>query len=199
MKLLHRRPEKAEVWEQFALEVGGRFVLAEGPSDTEEVRFAICRWPAILDTHHIVGGHAGLTYTRMRAFYISTDRFEFGIHRKRPSGRLGRQFSMRGVRLDDPELSRRFAVRANDVTKARDLLGNPTIRELVLAHPEIDLSNGRAVGPKYPADVSELSAEVHKEITDPAELLSLRELVEETLHQLCGLGSASEEDPKLQV
>ena len=55
------------------------------------------------------------------------------------------------------------------------------------------------LGPKFPDDVDELYFRVPGRIKDVERLKSLYYLFAETLRQLCELGSASEDDPRVEL
>lgn len=76
------------------------------------------------------------------------------------------------------------------------------MRELIAAQPQIHLTvkdHEGHWGPKFPADTDELCFHVGGIIKDVARLKLLFELFAETLEQLCRIGSAYEEAPKVKL
>ena len=71
---------------------------------------------------------------------------------------------------------------------------------MIEAQPSIHLYGTKAGGgfvPSFPEVVDELYFEVFGVIRDVERLKSIYELFAETLNQLCHIGSAYEDDPKL--
>jgi len=109
---------------------------------------------------------------------------------------------MQDIQVGDPQFDRDFIIKGNNPTKLRSLFANPRIRQLIQAQPEIYLTvkdDEGWFGQSFPEGVDELYFQVVGVLKDVPRLKALYELFAETLHYLCHLGSAYEDDPKLTL
>ena len=100
------------------------------------------------------------------------------------------------------DFDRDFIIKGTEETKLRALFDNPKLRGLIAAQPEIHLTvkdNDGYWGADFPADTDELYFHVHGIIKDVERLKLLFELFAETLDQLCHIGSAYENKPKVTL
>ena len=82
------------------------------------------------------------------------------------------------------------------------LFDNARLRELIAAQPQIHLTvkdDEGLFGAGFPADTDELCFHLCGIIKDVERLKLLFELFAETLDQLCHIGSAYEQAPKLKL
>ena len=99
----------------------------------------------------------------------------------------------------DLGFDRGFLITANDTAQVRALLADPRIRGLIQSQPSLDISGAppgwRLFKRGGSQRLSVLRFEEEGVITDVGRLKSLFELIQETLNQLCQIGSASQEEP----
>jgi hypothetical protein len=143
-----------------------------------------------------------ITATRMRAPYVNKDGFRFKIYPKDYVSRFRRLFGIKrgDIEVGFPELDRSFIIKGNEESKVRTLFANPRIRQWIHSEPRIYLAvrnDDGPSGPSFPQGVDELCLHVPDVVKDIEQLKSLFELFEETLNQLCQMGSATEEDPNV--
>jgi hypothetical protein len=138
-------------------------------------------------------GRGGTYYTCLTTRYVTRDGFQFEIYSEGMFSALGKLLGMQDIQAGYPEFDRDYIVKANDEGKFKALLGNPRIRELVRLRA-IHLQARRRKGGR-PEGVNELRLDTKDLIDDTLRLNLLFELVEETLNQLCEIGSASRVDP----
>jgi hypothetical protein len=108
---------------------------------------------------------------------------------------------MQDVVVGHEEFDRDFIIKGTEEGKLRALFENARLRELIGAQPQIHLTvkdDEGMFGAKFPADTDEVHFHVHGIIKDVERLKLLFELFAETLDQLCRIGSAYEEAPKLK-
>jgi hypothetical protein len=109
---------------------------------------------------------------------------------------------MQDIVVGHEDFDRDFIIKGTEEKAVRALFDNPRLRELIAAQPEIHLAvkdDEGFFGPGFPDDADELYFHVGGIIKDVERLKSLFELFAETLDQLCRIGSAYEEAPKLKL
>ncbi|RCJ16786.1 hypothetical protein A6S26_32630 [Nostoc sp. ATCC 43529] len=197
-------PSKEEVWRQFCDEIGGDFIVGGFWRGSDKVQVKYQEWTITLDTY-IVNNSNGesstsTTYTRIRAPYISRDGFRFKIYRKNILSNIWKLFGMEDLNVGDSEFDRDFIIHGNNKFQAEQLFSNTQIRTLIKAQPHINIivkDDEGFFGTKFPPEVDELYFEVGYAIKDVQQLKSLFELFAEILHELCYIGSAYKNDPKV--
>lgn len=200
MELLRRvfGPSQAEIWEKLAAEVGGDFTRGNGFSRPTRVDVHVGQWTVTLDTFSIKGA----IYTRMRAPYVNADDFRFTIYRHGPFSDLGKRLGMEDLTIGDPEFDRQFIVKSNDPAKIKTLLTDQSLRAAFIAQPSLFLEirdDEGWFGTTFPEGVDELHFMVAGLITDLDRLKALYDLFGELLHELCRMGSAYEDDPRVSL
>ena len=194
-------PSKDEVWRQLSHEIGADYVDG-GFWRGSKVEARVGPWTVTLDTFTVSTGKSSTTYTRMRAPYVNADGFRFKIYRKGLFSDVGKLFGMQDVEVGDPELDRDFIIQGNDHHKLALLFRHPHIRNLIMVQPAINLEvkdDEGWFGAHFPEGVDELYFQVHGVVRDVARLKQLYELYAATLHHLCHIGSAYEQDPGLTL
>lgn len=186
--------DKDEVWRKFSKELNGQFIEAKS---RVEIRHK--KWTITLDSFgSVYGGYI----TRVRAPFISKDGFKFKISRK-SSSRIGRFFGVQQTQIGFSQLDDNFTIKGNDKDKLKQLLENSKIRNSISSLPiyfRLDIK--KWLDTYFPEDVCELYFEAETiigAIKDINKLKILFKLVTEILDQLCHIGSASEDDPKVNV
>jgi hypothetical protein len=194
-------PSKDEVWRQLSHEIGAEFVVG-GFWKGNKVQAHVGPWTVTLDIYAESSGESHVTYTRLRAPYVNPDGFRFTIYRKSILSDLGKLLGMQDIEVGDPEFDEAFIIKGNDEERVCDLFAKPKIRHMVQDQPTIRLevkdSEGW-FGPKFPEDVDELHFQVVEIIKDVERLKSLFDLFGGVLDQLCQIGSAFEQEPRITL
>jgi hypothetical protein len=194
-------PSQEEVWRQLCSEIGADFVDG-GFWRGHKVVARVDEWTVTLDTYTVSTGRSSVTYTRLRAPYVNRDGFRFTIYRKTLFSGLGKLLGMQDIEVGDPFFDDQFIIKGNDEGKVRALFAHAPLRKLIQAQPAIHLTVKDDEGwfeREFPEGVDELCFQVVGVIKDVARLKSLFELFALTLHCLCHLDSAYENDPHLSL
>jgi hypothetical protein len=192
---------KDEVWRELSKEIGAEFVDG-GMWHGNKVVAKVKHWTLTLDTYTVSTGHTHITYTRMRAPYVNMDGFRFTIYRRGMLSGLGKFLGMQDIEEGYPEFDEAFIIKSTDESRVRTLLGNAKIRMLIQAQPSIHLQvkdDEGWFGADFPKGVDELIFQVVGVIEDVNRLKALYELFAEVLNQLCLMGSAYEDDPRVNL
>lgn len=193
-------PSQEEVWRQLCREIGADFVKG-GFWKGDRVQARVKEWTITLDTFS-QGGESSTTYTRMRAPYVNKDGFRFTVYRKSVFSGLGKLLGMQDIEVGYPDFDEAFIIKGNNEDKVRELFTHAPLRQLILAQPRLHLQvkdDEGWFGPDFPEGVDELQFQVSEVIKDVARLKSLYQLFALTLHLLCHLGSAYEDDPRINL
>ncbi len=204
MKLLRQifGPSQREVWQQLAQEVNGQFFGRNGFFGKNKVTIKVQEWTITLDTYTVSTGKNHTTYTRMRAPYVNTERFQFLIYRSNAFYELMKKFGLKAIEIGDADFDRDFIVKSNNPEKIRALLAYPKLRELISVQPRISFQvkdDEGWFGSDFPKGVDELHFQVVGVIKDIERLKSLFTLFAATLNYLCHIGSAYENDPQIHL
>jgi hypothetical protein len=192
-------PSREEIWRQLSAEVGADYV-AGGFWKGDRVVARHGQWTITLDTVTESTGKTSYTYTRLRAPYVNKDGFRFTIYRKGFFSDLGKLLGMQDVDVGDADFDEEFIIKGADESRLRALFANPKLRALLQAQPSVYLTvkdDEGWFGAAFPDGVDELYFHVGGVIKDVERLKSLYDLFAETLHQLCHIGSAYENDPNI--
>ena len=193
-------PSRAAIWRQLCTETGADYVQG-GFWKGDKVQATHDEWTITLDTYVVSTGKVVMHFTRLRAPYVNPDRFRFTIYRRGLFSDIAKWLGMQDVVVGHEDFDRDFIIKGTEETKLRALFDNPRLRELIAAQPEIHLTvtdDEGFFGAGFPDDADELYFHVGGIIKDVERLKSLFELFAETLDQLCRIGSAYEEAPKLR-
>ena len=206
--------EQEQAWQQLATEVGGELIARRERGRRflgRHMQLAVVAKagtsPIALDLRVEYGGEYATEtlVTRIRVPYVARDTFSFSI--KRVRARLSDGAVLHGmarlagrhkVEPGDLGFERDFLITANDTDKVRALLADSRLCGLIQAQPSIDVSAARPgwrLFKRGGQPLSVLRFEEEGVITDVQRLKSLFELFQETLNQLCQIGSASPEEP----
>lgn len=192
-------PSRQEIWQQLSAETGAHYIEG-GFWKGGKVVARHGQWTITLDTFTESSGETSSTYTRMRAPYVNKDGFRFTIYRTGFFSDLGKLLGMQDVDVGYPDFDEAFIIKGDDEAKLRALFANPKIRALLHAQPTVFLTvkdDEGWFGAAFPEGVDELYFRVGGVIKDVERLKALYDLFAETLHQLCHIGSAYENDPNI--
>jgi hypothetical protein len=194
-------PSREEIWRQLCTETGADYVQG-GFWKGDKVQAAHDEWTITLDTYAVSTGKTTMVFTRLRAPYVNPDHFRFTIYRRGLFSEIGKWLGMQDVEVGHEAFDRDFIIKGTEESKLRALFNNARLRELIAAQPQIHLTvkdDEGGWGRGFPADTDELCFHVAGIIKDVERLKLLFELFAETLDQLCRIGSAYEEAPKLKL
>jgi hypothetical protein len=190
-------PSREEVWTQLAQQIGGHY--ASGFFSAKLVA-KVGQWTVTLDTYTT----NRQKFTRMRAPYVNADNFRFSIH---PAGfwtPVGELLGIRDLTTGDAKFDEHFVIQGNDVGKVRRFFDDPGLKALIYSQWDLPFrflvkdDEGWFHEP-FPDGVDELRFERQGVMKDLKELRSLFDLFSYTLHRLCHLGSAYENDPRIKL
>lgn len=195
--------KQQQAWRELSREIGGELVAGKSERDMTvvlEVEGWTVKLHQALRDRTEYGGE--IVSVWMTALYVRRDGFRFKVGHKGWFARPWRKlFGVKDIPVGYPEFDTDFFVKGNDEFKVRALFANRRIRELIQSQPSIDFkvlereSRGSAA-----QGVNMLHCDLGLEIiTDIERLKCLFQLFQETLNQLCHIGSASEDKPNLDV
>lgn len=194
-------PSREEVWRLLCAQTGASYV-AGGFWKGDKVQATHGEWTLTLDTYAVSTGKTTIVYTRLRAPYVNPGRFRFTIYRRGLFSEIAKWLGMQDVEVGHKDFDRDFIIKGTDRTKLRALFDNPNLRELIAAQPQIHLTvkdDEGFLGADFPPDTDELCFHVCGIIKDVERLKLLFDLFAETLDQLCRIGSAYEEAPRIKL
>jgi hypothetical protein len=190
-----------EVWRELAVQVGGDLVDG-GFWKSDKVIARVKEWTLTLDLYTVSTGKSHVTYTRLRAPYVNSDGFRFTIYRKSIFSGLGKMLGMQDLEMGDPSFDEAFILQGNNPEKVRALFSHEPLRQLISAQPRFSMTVRDDEGwfaTQFPEGVDELCFQVPEIVRDVQRLRDLFTIFGLTLHLLCHLGSAYEDDPRLQL
>jgi len=193
-------PSKKEIWENLASQIGANYQddFWKGSKVTAKVG----EWSIVLDTYTVSTGKSAITYTRVRAPFVNQNGFKFTIYRKGLFSGLGKLFGMRDIEIGYEEFDDSFIIKANDEDKVRSLFANENLRQMIQhqSYFHLTVKNDEGFfGAHFPEGVDELYFAVSGVIKDIDRLKNLFDIFAETLNQLCIIGAAYKEDPKVEL
>jgi len=109
---------------------------------------------------------------------------------------------MQDVEIGYPQFDDDFIIKGNDENLLRTLFANIKIRELIRVQPRIHFQvkdDEGYFGSQFPRGVDELYFQTVGVIKDTQRLRQLFELFSEVLNHLCHIGSAYEDDPRINL
>ncbi|WP_034328869.1 hypothetical protein [Alkaliphilus transvaalensis] len=195
-------PGLDEVWSQLAEEIGGEFIKGSFTKSSKLIT-KLKEWTIVLDTYTVSTGKSSIVYTRMRVPYVTTDGFHFKVYKKSIFSDIGKLFKMQDVVIGHEEFDEEFIIKANNEEQVRKLLSKDSIRFLINENPSItleiqDKEEGLFVE-KLPEKTRFLLFQEVGVIKDTERLKKLYLLASEVLNQLCEIGSALDDDPKITL
>ena len=192
-------PSKKEIWQQLAEKIQAEYVN-KGFWAGDRVEAHVDNWIVVLDTYTVSTGKSSIIYTRMRAPFINIDNFYFKMYRTGIFSELGKVLGMEDINIGYEEFDKNFVIKSNSEEKVKRLFSNKSIRDLIEEQPDINLEIKDDEGffsVHFPEGVDELYFQVTGVIKDIDRLKELYELFAEVLKELCSMGSASDEEPRV--
>ena len=194
-------PSKKEIWQQLAEEIQADYVN-NGFWAGDRVEAHVDNWVVVLDTYTVSTGKSTITYTRMRVPFVNLDNFYFKIYRTGIFSGLGKVLGMEDINTGYEEFDDDFIIKSNSEEKVKQLFSNAAIRSLIQDQRQINLEIKDDEGffkKHFPDGVDELYFQVTGVIKDIDRLKELYELFAEVLKELCSMGSASVEEPGVEL
>ena len=194
-------PSQGEVWGQLAGKIGGRLEDGGFWGDCR-VTVDVGEWTVTLDTYRQSSGKHSHTHTRLRAPYVNPGGFRFLVRRRQLFDGLGKLLGGQDIDVGHAGFDEDFVIQGNDEAMVRRLFANPRLRELLRAQPDVSFEvreDEGWFGAKFPDGVDELCFTCFGLVTDHERLKGLFDLFAETLHTLCHVGAAYEDDPGLRL
>ena len=190
-----------DVWGALAREIGARHD-AGGWWKHGKVVADVGAWQMTLDKHVVSNGKSSITYTRLRAPFVSRGGLRFLVYRKGVFSDLGKLLGMQDIEVGDPPFDEAFVVKGDDEPTIRLLLSDPKLRALLAAQPKLRLrvkDDEGWFGAHFPRGVDELHFQVHGIIKDVDRLKLLFDLFAHTLRRLCEIGEAADDRAHVAV
>jgi hypothetical protein len=194
-------PSREEVWGRLADEIGARYEDRGFWKGGQFFNVDVGEWTVTLDVYVVSTGKTHQTFTRLRAPYVNPDGFRFTVRRRNLFDGIGSLLGLQDVSIGHAAFDEAFVVKATDEPQVRRLLRMPRIRSLLEAQPSVHFEvkdDEGWFGPKFPPGTDQLQFVAGGVIKDPERLKGLFALFGETLHGLCQIGSAYEDDPGLE-
>lgn len=194
-------PSKKEIWNELSNKINAEYVEG-GFFGRDKVVTRSKEWTITLDTYTVSTGKSSTTYTRMRAPYVNKDGFKFKIYREGIFSELGKIMGMEDIEIGYPEFDSNFILKGNDKDKVRTLFSDTELQELIEVQPRLHLEikdDEGWFGTDFPEGVDELYFQVVGVIKDMDLLEALFDLFSKVLDNLCIMGSAYEEDPRINL
>jgi hypothetical protein len=183
-------PDRDEIWEKLADEVGGNFYDGGFWLGDSKVRAQVADWIVTLDTYR---DHRNAVYTRIRAPFVNKDGFIFTVYRV---GSFEDEHAAddSDIQLGLADFDDAFVIKSNNLEQAKKLFSDEKIRTLLTDQPAVFFNASKHSGwysAEFPEGVGELLFQARGEIKNLPRLKRLYELFGETLDRLCQIGSAT--------
>lgn len=182
-----------EAWHAVAAALDGQCVEGARQAKDKAV-FQHLQWTIVLDTYTVSTGQTSVTYTRVRAPFTGFDDFKLSVARRNWLSRFNIVLGARTMKVGSRMFDEKYVARTNDEGRARALLNNSEIRNLIMVQPSIRFEIRRPSWSRR-RELSDGARDVIVQttgvITDPVRLENYVMLVAHTLDQLLRIGSAS--------
>ena len=134
-----RRQRREGALKQVARDMGAEFISG-GLFGTSKVVAHIQKWTVTLDIYSVSDGEHTSTYTRVRAPLKNPGSFELTLYPEGMFGKLQKAFGSLDVEIGVSDFDRAYTIWSNDASKARALLADGRLRQLIQQQPGIHLS-----------------------------------------------------------
>ena len=194
-------PSRDEIWAQLAKDLDATLVPGSFMKDSK-VTAQVGEWIVTLDTFSVSTGKTQIPFTRLRAPYVNADGLQFWLSRRNFFRDIAKKFGAQDIEIGDLQFDRDFIIKGNNPAKVQFLFANARLRDLIQKQPDITLEVKDDEGwfnTKFPEGVDELCFTMQGVVKDVERLKWAFVMFAETLHQLCHIGSAYENDPGVRV
>ncbi len=188
---------QADIWEALAYEVGATFEEGKWWSG-QRVVANVPPWQVVLDVQQL----GKQQYTRMRAPYVNADGFRFEVFRRHLFSPISKWIGLQDVEVGFKDFDDAFIIRGNNESQLKRLFASSTMRKLLTAQPRVRFQvtgEGRLFRKQFPEGVDQIQFLQLGVVKDLDQLKSMYQLFAKTLHRLCAIGSAYEDDPKVKI
>ena len=196
------KSKRKQAWEHFSQFFGGEFHKG-GLFRSPAVEAMLGKWRVRLDTYSEGSGSGGrITYTRVRAHFVTTRGFKFSIRPARVFHNIGTMFGMQDIEIGISEFDKKFIIKGSHPDRIRELIENPEVRYLIESqslllfevkdHDEswlVQAPNGFDPYGNTPMRVADLYFRAMGTINDIERLRSIFDLFQRTLEHLDKTGT----------
>ena len=192
---------RKEVWKQLSKEINANYINGSF-FKSPRIEYKHKYWTIYLDTYTVSTGKSTITYTRMRAPFINTKKFNFKIYRRGLTSNIGKAFGIQDIEIGYDYFDNDYIIKGNDEILLRRLFQNHNIRNLIEKQSRILLEikdNEGRFGPKFNDNESEIYFVVSGVIKDNERLKKLFDLFELVINELQMLGVAMNQTPEVTL
>jgi hypothetical protein len=186
---------KKAAWEEFANEMGARYEEGRlGYYDKVLINYK--QWVFILDLFSRTNGKTRTIETRLRVSFVNKNNFALHIRNRNIFNKIIFLFKRNNVEIGQVEIDNKYFVETNDHSKAKELLCNPDIRQILdkVKGFNLEIVNGKGLlGTKFPEKTNEMRLKTYGIIKDRNHLKLLIELYKLMLDRFIELGIASDD------
>jgi hypothetical protein len=182
---------REENWQRFATEIGAIYKRGDF-WEPEQIQAVLFPWTVTLTLVKDDPQHRFIACTRLVARYLAADAFTFSVFREEVFAENRSLPTLSNIVVDHPRFEKMFRVTGQPVEQVRQLLANDAIRDYLLAETQMGLCTDPVPAVRAQMDLTCMVVGV---VEEPERLLSLFELMGETLQHLCAIGSAWESEP----
>ena len=121
---------RQEAWKQLPQEIIGNYIegnFFKGP----RIEYKHKYWTIYFDTYTVSTGKSTITYTRMRAPFINTKKFNFKIYKRGIASNIGKALGMQDIEIGYDYFDNDFIIKGNDEILLRRLFQNHKFRNLI--------------------------------------------------------------------
>ena len=195
-------PTKAEVWAEFATDMGGEIGVG-GFWGEKHVKFRYKNWVLVLDTFTRSHGKTHAVYTRLRVPFRSNSQLRAKVYHEHFFFPVSKFFGAQDIQLGDKEFDKKFVVKASDEFQIIQLLNDIKLKALIMklrkGYLEIkDKGSGRKWR-RAPSDIDLLYFEALGVIKSKAELMDIFASFCALLDRAVHLNLIFEDEPGISV
>ena len=192
-----------EILQQLPSSLGAEIITSGRlfhPYKIARIKFG--NWPIFINMSFATGS-AGSIYTAIDAFFVAKDQLRLSLTHKNFLSGINKH-----VLTGDDDFDRNFALSGSDEQKIKSIFSNGRIRQLMKENPTFSdqsfsfqlLKDGGITEPGIPQNISRLMFYRSYALRFDEKIETFRdvcEILKESLGELVKVGSASEEDPKM--
>lgn len=186
---------KKAAWEELANEIGAKYV--EGRfSYYDKVLINYKQWAFILDLYSRTNGKTRTIETRLRTLFVNKRGFNLHIRNRNFFNQIIFLFNRKNIKVGQVEIDNKYFVETNDESKAKELLCNPDIRQILDKVKGFNLEiigKKNLLDTKYPEEVNEIRLKTYGVVKDRNHLKLLIELYKLMLDRFIELGITSDD------
>ena len=187
--------DRREAFQAAASELDATFVPGYRSSG-DQVHFEHGPWNVILNTYVVSTGQVTITYTRAQALYVATDDFTLRVTKKNAFTRIAELLGFYGLLVGDKDLESKYKIKSSNDPRARSLMMDRRLRELIMVQPSLQLDIQRLSWGKRRKKgdgVRRVTVVTSGVIKEPDRLANYVRLVAAALDQLVRIGVAHHE------